>query len=167
MWQIRHEGTNAAARPLYENDLLYLTGGGARSLMAIRPGGSGALGPDSIVWQTSKRVPYRSSQLVIGDRLYMVSDQGVASCLDALTGKAIWTERLGAPHWASPIYADGKIYYSSKEGTVTVIEAADKFNLLAENEFPDGFNASPAVAEGSLILRSFTHLYRVGRKPRK
>ena len=160
LWHVRHEGTNAAARPLYDNGLVYLSaGGGSIALCAVRPDGTGDLTPSSIVWQTAKRVPQRSSQLVVDGRLFMVNDQGVASCLDASTGEEIWTKRLGGTHWASPIYADGSIYFSSKEGIVTVIEAGAEFKLRAKNQFPAGFNASPAVADGSLILRSFTHLY--------
>ena len=160
LWHVRHEGTNAAARPFYDNGLVYLSaGGGSIALCAVRPDGTGDLTASSIVWQTTKRVPQRSSQLVVDGRLFMVNDQGVASCLDASTGEEIWTKRLDGTHWASPIYADGSIYFSNQDGIVTVIEAGAEFKLRAKNQFPAGFNASPAVADGSLILRSFTHLY--------
>ena len=91
----------------------------------------------------------------------MIDDDGVASCLDAKTGKKIWTKRIAGTHWASPVYANGLIYASSKQGTVTVFEAGPKFVRRAKNNFPEGFNASPAIVGNSLIVRSFTHLYRI------
>lgn len=73
----------------------------------------------------------------------------------------IWRERLpgGGNFWASPLYAAGKVYFFSKQGRVSVISASREFQVLAENRFDDGFNASPAVAGNVLILRSLTHLY--------
>jgi len=103
------------------------------------------------------------SPLIVDDLLFMVSDQGFASCLEAKTGRQLWRERLraGGDHWASPVYADGRIYFSGKKGVVSVIAAAREFRLLAENRFEAGFIASPAVAGRSIILRSHTHLYCV------
>ena len=92
----------------------------------------------------------------------MISNTGVASCLNAKTGDIVWQNRVpGREFWSSPIYADGKIYFSSKEGTTVVVEAADQFKLIAENKLDAGINASPAVAGNSLIVRTFTHLYRL------
>jgi outer membrane protein assembly factor BamB len=163
LWRVRHGGMNAAARPIYENGLLYLSGGeGREHLVAVRPRGTGDITESAVVWKTGKMVPDRSSQLVVDGRLFMVSDDGVASCLDAQTGTPLWTKRLGGAYWASPVYASGRIYFPSKEGTVVVIEASDKYVVSAKNEFPAGFNASPAIAGDTLILRSYTDLYRIG-----
>jgi len=81
--------------------------------------------------------------------------------LEAKTGRELWRERLraGGYHWASPLYADGKIYFSGRKGIVSVIAAARDFRLLAENKFEAGFIASPAIAGNAIILRSLTHLY--------
>jgi hypothetical protein len=81
--------------------------------------------------------------------------------LDAKTGREVWRERLGArgDHWASPLYANGKIYFCGKEGIVSVIAAERDFQLLAENRFEASFIASPAVTGDAIILRSLTHLY--------
>ena len=91
----------------------------------------------------------------------MVTDKGgVARCLDAKTGDEVWKKRLGGDHWASPIYADGKLYFTSKQGDITVLTASrDKPEELASNELNAEFIASPAVAGDSLLLRSTTHLY--------
>ena len=102
------------------------------------------------------------SPLVVDDMLFMVSDDGgIVSCLDAKTGEQIWRERLGSGrrHWASPVYAAGRIYFCSADGYVTVIAAEREFKRLASNEFDEGFIASPAIADNTIILRSLTHLY--------
>lgn len=163
-WRVRHGGMNVAARPLYEKGLVYISAGsGNTSLIAVRPDGEGDVTRTHIVWGTGKTVPKRSSQLIIDGRFFMVSDKGVVSCLDASTGRPLWSERVPGEYWASPLYAGGRIYLFSKQGTVPVIKAGPEFELLARNQFPAGFNASPAVAGDSLILRSFTHVYRIGR----
>jgi len=92
----------------------------------------------------------------------MISNRGVVSCLDARTGDAVWQNRVpGGEFWSSPVYADGKIWFSRKKGTTVVVEAAASFKLIAENQLDAGVNASPAVAGSSLIMRTFTHLYRL------
>jgi len=163
VWRIHHGGMNAAARPLFESEMVFLSAGkGDKRLIAFHPEGTGDISSSAIAWERSKGVPSRSSLLFIEGRLFMINDDGVASCLNAMTGEKVWTKRLGGAYWASPIYADGLIYFSSKEGTVAVIEAGPKFVLRAENEFPSGFNSSPAIVDNTLILRSFTDLYRIG-----
>jgi len=101
------------------------------------------------------------SPLIVDDLLFMISDQGLASCLEANTGREVWKERLGAggTHWPSPLYVDGKIYFSGEKGIVSVIAAERDFQLLAENRFEASFIASPAIAGNAIILRSLTHLY--------
>lgn len=161
VWMVRHGGMNAAARPLYGNGLVYINSAdGPNPLVTVRPEGTGDL-TQQIVWRTNKAVPKRSSQLLIGDLLFMMNDSGVASCLDAVTGAEIWTKRLGGDYWASPLYADGLIYCFSQQGDVPVFKAGREFEQVAQNKLDDGFIASPAVAHRSLILRSKTHVYRI------
>lgn len=95
----------------------------------------------------------------------MVSDGGVAACLDALNGKELWRERLGGNQDASPIEIRGRIYYCNREGKTTVIAASRQFKKLASNQLKGVFKASPAIADGAMFLRSDTHLYRI-EKPR-
>lgn len=161
VWTVRHGGMNAAARPLFGNGLLYINSAdGPNPMMAIRPEGEGDI-TGNIVWRTAKAAPKRPSQLLIGDLLFMMNDGGVATCLDALTGKELWAKRLPGEYWASPIAADGLIYCVSMHGEVLVFKAEKKFELVAENKFDEGFLASPAVVGKSLILRSTGHLYRI------
>lgn len=164
LWKVRHGGMNAAARPLFDGNRVFIAAGdGMTQFVAVRPGGEGDVTDTHVEWSSSQSIPRRSSQLLIDGRLFMVSDIGVASCRIAKTGEILWQHRFGGMFWASPLYADGRIYFFSKEGKAPVIAASDRFKLLAENEFPAGFNSSPAVVEDSLILRTFTHLYRIKR----
>lgn len=161
VWKVRHGGMNAAARPLFGNGLVYVNAGDGRdALVAIRPDGQGDITETHIAWRLGRLIPKRPSQLLVGDRYYMVDDGGVASCLNAKTGEIIWKGRVGGKFWASPLYAEGRIYCFSQEGKVAVLNAGDTFEIIASSKLDDGFNASPAVAGSSIILRSFTHLYR-------
>ncbi|GAB4142559.1 MAG: PQQ-binding-like beta-propeller repeat protein [Planctomycetaceae bacterium] len=165
LWRVRHGGMNAAARPLYEHGLVYISAGsGNKQLIALKPNGKGDITTTNIVWSTGSSVPRRASQIIVGDLFFMINDKGVASCLDAKTGKPYWTKRLQGAYWASPVYVDGKIYCFSKEGRVPVFKASKTFELLADNKFDDGFNASPAFVDDAMILRTFTHLYRIEAK---
>ena len=100
------------------------------------------------------------SQLLVGELIYMIHD-GVATCLEAKTGRTVWQQRIAGKYSASPLFVDGKIYFFSQEGKATVIRAGDSYEQLALNELGDGFMASPAVTGRSLILRSRSHLYRI------
>ncbi|MDW8243079.1 MAG: PQQ-binding-like beta-propeller repeat protein [Thermogemmata sp.] len=161
LWRVVHGGMNGAARPVMAHGLLYLTSGHDGRLLAIRPTGRGLLGDQAIVWQTRKGVPTRPSLLLDGDLLYMVSDQGIASCLDARTGKVYYSERLDGEFSASPIWANGYVYYCNQNGKTFVVKAGREFILEAENRLDDGCMASPAVSGNALILRTRTHLYRL------
>jgi len=96
-----------------------------------------------------------------GDYLYMIDDTGIASCLDAKTGAMKWRERIGGDYSASPVLAEGRIYFCSENGSVTVVASAPEFKKLGEGKFSDGFMASPAISGKALYLRSKTALYRV------
>ncbi len=140
---------------------LYFTSVLNKQVLAIRPSGSGDVTDTHIAWSTRKGTPEIPSPLIVGDLMFLINDGGVASCLEAKSGRLVWRKRVGGDHWACPLYADGKIYFFSKEGNVSVLSAARGFQLLAENKFDEGFIASPAIAGKAMILRSLTHLYRI------
>jgi outer membrane protein assembly factor BamB len=102
--------------------------------------------------------------LLVGNLLYMVGDKGgIVTCLEARTGKEIWSERIGGNYSASPIYADGRLYFCSEEGKTIVLAPGRTFKRLAENKLDEGFMASPAVVGKAFFLRTKTHLYRIGK----
>ncbi len=167
LWRVRHEGWgwNVACRPIYAQNRVYLTTGVEKLLMAIDPSGTGDVTETHVVWRRRSGVPEIPSPLIIGDLMFMVTEGGVVSCVEAASGDLVWKDRIGGRHWASPLYAAGNIYFFSMEGRVSVISAARTFTPLARNEFPDGFIASGAVAGNVLILRSLTHLYCIDEDP--
>lgn len=162
LWRVYHGGMNTSVRPLYSQGLLILnTAAGGDKLLAVRPDGRGDVTDTHIAWKYGQAVATRPSQVIVGDLLYMVSDNGVASCLEVKTAKTVWQHRLGGDYSASPLYADGKIYFFSQQGKIPVIEPGREFKLLATNELKDGFMASPAVADNALFPRTTAALYRL------
>ncbi len=125
----------------------------------MKPDGTGDITADGIAWKLDKTPPRRPSPLVVDDLLFTINDDGVAMCLETLTGKILWRKRVAGNYRALPIYAAGRIYLSNLEGIVTVIAADREFRELAKNQLDHGFQASPAVYGNSLILRSTTSLY--------
>ena len=106
-------------------------------------------------------MPTRSSVVVVDGLLYMVTDAGIASCLDEKTGTEIWHDRIDGQYSASPLYAGGRIYFFSEDGVATVLAAGREFKVLARNQLADGFMASAAVSGDSLILRTRANVYRI------
>ena len=114
--------------------------------------------------QVRASVPSRPSLLLVGELLFMISDDGMMSCLDAKTGKVHWSERQNGAYTASPIYADGFIYVANQTGKTIVVKASKSFEPVATNELKDGCMASPAVSGDAILLRTRTHLYCIGKK---
>lgn len=162
LWRVRFKGFSMAPRPLVAKDMVYVTTGFMRAqMLAIKTPGKGDVTDDNIVWRYSRNVPKMSSPILAGDRIFMIDDGGFATCLDRLTGKAVWRERIGGSHCASPICIGDRVYYFDRGGKTVVIKNADTFERLAENELKDGFMASPVVVGDALLLRTKTHLYRI------
>jgi outer membrane protein assembly factor BamB len=163
LWKVYHGGMNVAARPLYGHGLLFLcTGsGGLYRLLAVRPDGNGDVTKTHISWTENRGVPSRCSLLLVDDLLYMMNEVGVALCLDAHTGQPVWQKRVGGEFSASPIYADGRIYFFSQDGVAHVIQPGREGKVLAQNRLDDGCMASPAVAGKAIFVRTKTHLYRI------
>jgi outer membrane protein assembly factor BamB len=166
LWRVHHlGGFNVACRPLFEHGLVYLfTSGLTGHFLAVRPTGSGDVTDTHVAWSTTRSTPHIPSPIIVDDLMFTVTEKGgIARCLEARTGEEIWRKRVGGSHWASPLFADGKIYFFSKEGRISVISAEREFQLVAENRLDASFIASPAVAGKALILRSEKHLYHVAQ----
>ncbi|MEY4385571.1 MAG: hypothetical protein RLY20_854 [Verrucomicrobiota bacterium] len=162
VWKIRHGDFSAAARPLFENNLTYLSTGGSKGgLLAVRVDGTGDVTTTNIVWRNPRGTPRMPSPLLVNGMIFMVSDGGIGSCLDAATGKELWQERLGGEFAASPVCADGRIYFFNQTGASLVLKPSRTYEVLATNKLDAGFMASPAVDGKAFILRTKTHLYRV------
>ena len=166
LWRVRHGGMNASARPLFAHGLVYInTAAGGMKFLAVRPDGIGDVTGTQIAWKSSQGTGSRSSQLLLGEKLFLIGDAGTASVLDAVSGKALSQKRLSGEFSASPILADGRIYASNQGGDTFVLSAADPSTVLATNTLDDGCMASPAVFDAAIYLRTKTHLYRLGKRP--
>jgi len=130
-------------------------------LWAIRPGGRGDVTQSHVAWKVSRQAPQKPSPVLVGDELYMISDNGILTCLDARTGTLHYSERIGGEYSASPLAAEGRLYFFDQRGVATVVKTGQQFEVLARNPLGDGFMASPAVVGDALFLRSKTRLYRV------
>ncbi|MCI0705715.1 MAG: PQQ-like beta-propeller repeat protein [Planctomycetia bacterium] len=165
LWRLTHGGMNGSGRPVMANGLMYLNSGHTKRLIALKPEElSGAVPKSAIAWEGTKDVSSRPSLLVAGELLFMVSDTGIASCLDATNGKTHWNERLDGEFSSSPVLAGGNVYFCNQIGKIFVVKADKTFNVVAENRLEGGFMASPAFAGDELFLRTRTHLYCVGKK---
>ena len=162
LWRVEFVGSHSGAcRPVIQRGLIYAPIGSAAELWAIRPNGKGIVTNNHVVWKQKRAVSRRPSVLVVDDLIFMVSDSGIATCLDARTGKPLWTERLGGNFSASPIFANQRIYFFDQDGKTTVVKASRKFKILAVNQLDEGFMASPAVSGDALFLRTRTDIYRI------
>src|SRR5262245_41373459 len=163
IWQVRYgDGFSNVPRPVFGNGLVFIcTGFQQPSLLAVRLDGRGDVTKSHVAWTLKRGVSLTPSPLLVGEELYMVSDNGIASCVDAKSGVPNWQVRLGGNYSDSPIYADGRIYFLSEEGESVVIAPGKEFKALAKNQLDGPTLASMAVSSGSIFVRSQTHLYRL------
>jgi outer membrane protein assembly factor BamB len=133
-------------------------------LMAVRPGITGEVAQTNIAWSERKGVPGVPSPLYFKGRLYTFKDGGLVFCRLSETGQLLYDERLGAPgyYYSSPVAADNKIYIASAEGVVVVLDAGEKFSVLATNKLDGAILATPALAGGNIYVRTERHLYAFG-----
>lgn len=166
LWRVSYaDGFSNVPRPVFGHGLVYIaTGFQQPTLLAVRPDGSGDVTKTHVAWTLRRSAPLTPSPLIVGDELYLVNDGGIATCLDAKTGSIHWQQRLGGNFSASPLFADGRIYFSSEEGVTTVIAPGKEFRRLATNMLDGATLASIAVSGGSLFIRSHSHLYRIAQK---
>jgi outer membrane protein assembly factor BamB len=133
--------------------MLVTTVGMRGPVLGVKLGEAGATAPAEIRWKHSEGTPDSPSPVAWGDLVFIVNDGGIATCLDAATGKLHWKQRLDGSYRASPIAAEGRIYFLSMSGLATVIAAGSNFEKLATSEIQDEFIASPAVSDGKIYLR--------------
>ena len=166
IWRVSYgEGFSNVPRPVFSHGLVFIgTGFQEPSMLAVRPTGTGDVTNTHVAYTIERGAPFTPSPLIVGDEFYMVSDIGVASCLDVKTGKIHWQQRVPGNYSASPVFADNRIYFLSEEGVATVIAPGREFSRLAVNTLDGTTFASIAVSEGTLFIRSDSHLYRIGKK---
>lgn len=162
IWQVRYDGYSNVAAPVASEDMVFVnTGYDVAQFWALRLGGQGDVTRSHVAWKQTRGIGKRVSPLLVNGAIYLMSDEGIATCYDARTGKPAWQQRVGGQFAASPVHVDGRIYFFDQEGVTTVIAPGGEYKQLARNELGDGFMASPAIAGKAFILRSKSALYRV------
>ena len=164
----RHKGveSNAIPSPVANSEMVFISAGfPAKIAMAITLGGTGDL-VDAVVWKYAKGTAYVPSPILYGDYLYLTTDRGILTCLDAKTGEVKYEGgRVPVPatFTASPIAFDGKILLTSEDGDTFMVKAGPKHEILATNSVGEPVYASPAVADGRIFIRGEKNLYAIGK----
>jgi outer membrane protein assembly factor BamB len=155
------------ASPVVAGDLILGTCGfvtAQKHFVAIDPGDAARKIEPKEVWRVEKSVSYLPTPLVKGDLIFLCSEIGVATCLEAKTGKVVWQERLGGAFYASPVCDGHHIFCVSTEGDVVVLAASAKFQIVARNELGQSTQSSPALAGGRIYIRLDSQMVCIGAK---
>ena len=163
LWTVTYNGFSNAASPVLAHGKVFInTGYGKANLLVVPLSGESRGDLTSTVeWTATRRVPQRSSPIIAGEHLFMVTDEGILSCWRASDGERLWSERLKGSFSGSPIHHDGRLYFCSEEGDSYVVAAKDAFTLLHTNRLGEGMLASPAATDGAIYLRTKGHLYKI------
>ena len=164
-WWFSYDGYSNVPRPVVGKGLVFISSGYDRpEFFAVKVDGTGDVTESHLGWNMKKAAPLNPSPLLIGDELYLISDNGIATCLDAVSGQQHWQERIGGSYSASPTFADGRIYLLDEEGTTTVIAPGKTFEKLATSKLDGRTLATPAFLDQAIYLRTDKDLYRIEKK---
>ena len=173
-WRLGGSSKITAPTPIFSRGLIVVASGRApeRPIFVIRPGGSGDITPASgaesgshVVWKKTGRGSYMPTPIAYGDSLYVLSNAGLFDAYELETGKEVYRQRVehgGSGFSASPVAGDGRIYLSSEDGDVFVLRAGPTFEILSKNPMGEPLMATPAIAGGTIYIRSERHLFAIG-----
>ena len=165
IWRCYHgKGFSVVPQPVYDHakEVVYFcTGFGKPQLWAVDVSGSGDVTQSHVKWIAKQGIPAKSSPLLHDDRIYIVADNGIASCLNSDTGDQIWKHRISGDYSASPVMAGGLLYFGSHDGKVTVMQPGDEAKVVAENQLEGKIMATPAIAQNALLLRTESAVYKI------
>jgi outer membrane protein assembly factor BamB len=158
-WDYRGPGLSSIPSAAVAGDLVVLPNGTA---LRPRPNGS-----PEVVWKTARLHPAYATPLCYRDRLYVINNvTEILHCADLRTGKVLWRQRLKGSFSASPVAAEGRLYLVNEDGVTFVVEPGDEAHVVGTNALGETMLATPAIAEGAILLRSDQHLYCVAKKDR-
>ena len=159
-WLIDGPTEQFVASLVYNGELMFMTCGFPdRFIQAIRPDGRGNVTDTHVLWQKDRDCSYVPSPIAFGPYFLVVTDNGVATCFEAKTGKSCWRERLGPHYSASLVSANGLVYFLSDKGVMTIVKPGDELDIVARNELGENTYASPAISDGQIFLRGAKNLY--------
>lgn len=162
-WYIRGPQGRAIASPVFASGLLFVSAAYPDlEMRAVRPDGEGDVTETHVAWRNGQSAPYVPSPIAVDDYFLAVSDAGIASCFDAVSGRRHWRERIGRGHTAPPVTAGGLVYFLSDSGITRVVCAGAQFGLISENPIGERCYTSPAINCGQIFLRSEQHLFCIG-----
>jgi outer membrane protein assembly factor BamB len=165
LWHVGGSNQFPIPAPTFHDGVLYMTRGyRSGPYMAVRPGGRGDIGASHVLWEVPTGAPYISSLVYDEGILYMASDVGAVTAIDAASGRRIWQQRVEGIFSASPVAGDGKIYFVSETGETIVVKAGRQPEVLARNDLGERLIASPAISNGQLFIRSDGRLFAIGKR---
>ncbi len=165
LWSLRGPTVEVIPALVVGKDLIYSASGRNGPILAFRPGGAGDVTKTHLVWRTVRAGPHVPSPGLVNGRLYVANDTGIVTCLDAASGKLVYQERLNDRFSASPLVANGLLYFCGESGVTYVVRAGDRLEVIAENDLGSPILASPAAIDGMILLRTQTELACVGKPP--
>src|SRR5262249_18281647 len=151
--------------PLTTPEVVVAMSGFYGSALAVQTGGKGDVTTTHRLWHHTQKHPQRiGSGVILGQHLYMANARpGTVPCIEMKTGKDLWDgRRLGNAFWGSFVHADGKLYVTDQEGDTYVLAAKPRFEQLSRNRLGEHTNASPAVSDGDIFIRTYEHLWCIG-----
>jgi len=163
IWTLNGSTKEAVPMIVTGGGLLFSSSGRNGAIMAIRPGGKGDITKTHLFWRNERGGAHVPSPTYYKDRLYMVNDTGIATCLDAFSGKTIWRERLKGRFSMSPVLVGDKLLVINEAGLSTIIKTGDTFEIVAQNDLEEETLSTPAVLDGRIYFRTATNLYCIGR----
>ena len=141
---------------------------GDQSIHAVKAGGRGDVTKTHVLWKHSpSQIDHIVSPLVVDGRMLLIKGGGIATGFEIAGGKKLWGPRRinnTCEYFASPIYADGKIYIAGENGYMVVLKSSDKLEILSKNDMGEPIVGTPAIANGRMVIRTRGHLYCVGLK---
>ena len=152
--------------PIFHDGMIYMSRGyRSGPYMAIRPGGRGDISATHVAWESPTGAPYISSLVHDGGLIFMATDVGGVTVVDAKTGARVWQQRIEGIFSASPVAGDGKVYFASETGETIVVRSARTPEVIARNDIGERMMASPAISNGQIFLRTDDHLFAIGARP--
>jgi hypothetical protein len=167
-WIVDGPTEQFVASPVFSKGIVCITAGYPEyHLIGIQPDGSGNVTKSHVRWHERRGAAYVPSPIADDAHFYIVSDRntsdkGVLTCVDAVSGKRIGSEKIGANFSASPVSAGGHLYFLDDEGMTHVIKAGPRLEVVARNPLGEPCRASPAIANGQIFIRAEKHLYCIG-----
>jgi outer membrane protein assembly factor BamB len=165
LWVVKAPASDSVATPTFNEKaglVLSCTSWPKRALLAIKPDGNGEVTQTHVAWTTTEGAPYVPSPISAGDWFFTSSySTKEAHCYEARSGTVLWREKIGLCH-ASPVSANGLLYFLNDDGVTWVLKAGPQAEVVARNELGEKTYASPAISEGRIFLRGFSHLYCIG-----